>query len=282
METAGKEAWAGVGAITLIPYAGLCNRMHAIASAVRLSELHGVPLRIMWSKTQDCAALFTDLFRPVSISGVTIEEKPGFLHRAHRWKMAKLLVGSLLKLEYGQVLHDFGFHKDGDMSDAIGTGVKKLLVKTCYPVGASYCDYDRLFRPAEAVDARIRRIAAGFSPDTVGVHVRRTDNAVAKKESPDGYFFRMMDAELSARPRTNFYLATDDEAVKRGMEERYGDKIMTVRDAPLCRNSLEGMRQAAVDLYCLSRTRKIIGSCRSSFSEVAAEMGKIELTTREG
>ena len=43
------------------------------------------------------------------------------------------------------------------------------------------------------------------------------------------------------------------------------------------RNSLEGMKFAVVDLFCLSKTKKIIGSVGSSYSQIAAEIGGIEV-----
>lgn len=43
------------------------------------------------------------------------------------------------------------------------------------------------------------------------------------------------------------------------------------------RNSLEGMKFAVLDLFCLSKTNKIIGSVGSSYSQIAAEIGGIEV-----
>jgi len=41
------------------------------------------------------------------------------------------------------------------------------------------------------------------------------------------------------------------------------------------RNSLEGMVFAVTELFCLSKTQKIIGSDYSSYSNIAAELGEI-------
>jgi len=42
------------------------------------------------------------------------------------------------------------------------------------------------------------------------------------------------------------------------------------------RNSLQGMQDALVELYTLSRTSRIIGSMQSSYSETAAQIGRIQ------
>ena len=43
------------------------------------------------------------------------------------------------------------------------------------------------------------------------------------------------------------------------------------------RDTLAGMQDAVVDLFCLSRTRKLLGSYWSSFSDMAAELSGIPL-----
>ena len=86
----------------------------------------------------------------------------------------------------------------------------------------------------------------------------------------------MMQQEIENNCTTNFFLATDDEDVKREMICRFGNKIISCNDNA-SRNSVEGMKFAVVDLYCLINTKKIIGSAASSYSELAAELGGIEL-----
>ena len=86
-----------------------------------------------------------------------------------------------------------------------------------------------------------------------------------------------MAGELEARPDVRFFLATDDAEIKRRLLDRFGeDRIITAR-MELRRDSQEGMKGAVLDLFALSRTEKIIGSYYSSYSEIAAELGGIEL-----
>ena len=270
-----KYAMTNLGSITLIPYAGLCNRMRAISSAIYVSIHHNVPLKIIWNKSHNCAAHFTDLFYPIDIQGVTFKENEQFLHKLHRKGIDSLIIKPILKLKYDQVVYDFNSDALGDITNFINKEGNSLI-KTCYAIG-TYYDYNKIFRPIEHIDIHIKQLTSLFSSNTIGVHVRRTDHTISIKESSDDSFFRLMDSELATHPQTNFYLATDDDNVKRKMEEKYGNKIITTHNTPLCRNSVEGMQHAVVDLYCLSRTRKLIGSYGSSYSGVAAEIGKINL-----
>ena len=66
------------------------------------------------------------------------------------------------------------------------------------------------------------------------------------------------------------------DEVKESLKSKYPNRIITLMD-DTDRNSLEGMKFAMVDLFCLSKTRKIIGSVASSYSLIAAEIGGIEI-----
>ena len=54
------------------------------------------------------------------------------------------------------------------------------------------------------------------------------------------------------------------DEVKESLKSKYPNRIITLMD-DTDRNSLEGMKFAMVDLFCLSKTRKIIGSVASSY-----------------
>ena len=66
------------------------------------------------------------------------------------------------------------------------------------------------------------------------------------------------------------------DEVKESLKSKYPDRIITLMD-DTDRNSLEGMKFAVLDLFCLSKTNKIIGSVGSSYSQIAAEIGGIEV-----
>ena len=87
---------------------------------------------------------------------------------------------------------------------------------------------------------------------------------------------RRIDAELSQYPDTHFYLSTDDPETEEQLQSIYGDKILLF-PKEFSRNLPQGIKDAVVDLFCLARTRKIIGSYNSSFSNIAARIGQIDL-----
>lgn len=109
----------------------------------------------------------------------------------------------------------------------------------------------------------------------VGVHIRRTDNQPAIGKSSTDAFIRSMKQELEADPATMFYLATDDMEEEKRLREAFPGRILSNENRCLRRDSIDGMHDALLDLYCLASTRKIIGSFFSSFTDIAADMHHI-------
>ena len=150
----------------------------------------------------------------------------------------------------------------------------KVYISTPYAL----CDYpSRLasfLLPQPHLQARIDELKSRFTRYTVGVHIRRTDNLISVAESPVEAFRRAMNREIQHNFNTRFFLSTDDETLKRTLVQQYSDRIITQRTS-VCRDTLEGMEEAVVDLWCLAGTCKLLGSYWSSFTDMAAELGGI-------
>jgi len=71
-----------------------------------------------------------------------------------------------------------------------------------------------------------------------------------------------------------FYVASDSREEKMKLIRIFRDRIITDWK-PVSRSTPEGVQDALIELYTLSRTQKILGSHHSSYSETAAEIGKI-------
>jgi len=64
------------------------------------------------------------------------------------------------------------------------------------------------------------------------------------------------------------------------MEERFPGRVV-VLEKDHSRENASGMEAAMIDLYLLARTRKVLGSYSSSFSQIASEIGGIPLDVIE-
>ena len=77
-------------------------------------------------------------------------------------------------------------------------------------------------------------------------------------------------------PSTRFYLASDSLDIKSIMKKEFGDRVI-LSEGVLNRHSEEGILEAVLEIYSLSKTARIFGSYYSSYSEMAAKLGKIKL-----
>ena len=60
--------------ISLVPTAGLCNRINTILNAIALHDKYNdYNIKIFWEKNKDCYADFYELFIPLSINGISLK-----------------------------------------------------------------------------------------------------------------------------------------------------------------------------------------------------------------
>lgn len=180
----------------------------------------------------------------------------------------------LQRLHYDQVV--YGFRKTPETSIfSLLRDVGDILLETQHSMCEHY-PLREIFVPRGDIAARIAESTAGFDAHTIGLHIRGTDNVKAREHSTLAKFIARIDSELSINEAATFFLATDEPDVRETLVARYGKRIF-YRDNVLSRSSVAGMQDAVADLWCLSRTRLIVGSYWSSYSEIAAEIGGIEL-----
>ena len=129
----------------------------------------------------------------------------------------------------------------------------------------------KLFVPIRTINDKIEKQCSLFEKNTIGVHIRRTDNIASIEESPLELFYKKLDIDIEIHDNTSIYLATDSEEVKAQMRQRYGRRIICSENEA-SRNSIVGIQEGVVDMYTLARTNKIYGSYGSSFSDMAAQI----------
>jgi hypothetical protein len=134
--------------------------------------------------------------------------------------------------------------------------------------------------PARHIARRVEKMVTNFDDNTVGIHIRGTDNRMSRKRSPVSLFIDKMESLLSHKPDTLFYLSADSVQTRKTVLDRFGrEKIFFQNEIELSRDARSGIIDAYVDMLCLSETRKIFGSYWSSFGAVAASIGGIEIET---
>lgn len=256
---------------------GLCNRMNAILSAIALIEHTGggYKVDVYWERHEECGAHFDQLFQPIECENLSVNRVRS-ISVAHSRKRNLYFPNFIRRFVFDASFHGWDI-RDKDF-EALMRGKQNVFIDSYN----NFCPYviehslARYFKPTEAIESRIRETTDLFAPHTIGVHIRRTDNKDAIKDSPTEMFLQRMDEEIARDGDCKFYLATDDEQLKSLIARRYGKRIITC-ERVLSRSTVSGMQDAVAELYCLGRTSEILGSAQSTYSVNAATLYNIPL-----
>lgn len=266
--------------IIIEPCAGLGNRLLALTSAYELAKKLNRELIIIWKREAGCNIRSKDLFAFSGVQVIDISE--------NGWKKEPIatLKSNHVKKKYRGMAERFvecdeveawkaegGYEKVEQMIAAAKVIYLKSYTNLCEIHAASF-DF---LTPAAAVAERGNRVFSRITDKTVGVHIRRTDHSDAIANSPLSLFVDKMKAEMENND-ASFYLTTDDASVIAEMEQHFPkERLIVYEDKVLDRDSMVGIQDALVDMLCLSKCCKIIGSYRSTFSLIPSIMGEIEL-----
>ena len=248
------------------PSGGLCNRMRVINSAWELAKRRKEKLIVLWYLCPELNCSFESIFEPVEEIQIINIQSLKDPRKLFYQLTAKQRFGNedIVNNKTGGVLHD-------DFYQTLKDRVYIFTWEHFYPSR----DY-HFYVPTAALQERIDSFTSRFGQRCVGVHIRRTDNAVSMGKSTTEQFIALMQKELEAYPETIFFLATDDKKEEALLRETFPGKILSNQTRSLDRNSEDGIHDALLDLYCLASTQKLIGSYWSSFTDIAADMHGIE------
>lgn len=267
---------------TIVLEGGLGNRMRVAASAYAMQQQLHLPIGVLWTSQWGMRCRFDSLFEAVSMNDFTLRDARGTERLLFaRPQVSNLHLPSLLQraLYRHRILSSEIWYKNRDGFDYASWFRQGRVLMTAY---RDFCpwtanDLNVLFQPTAEVARRIDERCSSFSASTIGLHIRRTDHQQAIDESPLSLFTEVVDNEVSQHADLSIYLATDDEATKAALRKRYGQRIITA-GAEASRESTDGIREALVEMYALSRTHHIYGSAGSTFSPIAACLGHTPIT----
>ena len=260
--------------LTLVPQGGLCNRLRVLLSALQARTEGAGSITVEWERNAECKAWFEDLFVPIDMGNFRVVHRRWWARPITR---RNLWLPAFVRLFLGYRVQHANY-VPATPADflRLATSNRRVYLSTCSTLCRYTPDCLARLQPRPELMQRIERIKARFTRNTVGVHIRRTDNAVSMSRSTPEGFRRAMDREIKRDFKVRFFLATDDEALKATLVQEYPDRIITQR-TQVRRDTLDGMREAVVDLWCLAATQRIIGSYWSSFTDTAAELRQIPL-----
>jgi hypothetical protein len=249
--------------------------MRVIDSAYNFSKTSNKDIRLYWMKDQALNCKFETIWEPIEKLRDTNSR---FFIRFFKLRRKSVVFRKLLSL-----LDKWKWLKvyDEMQYDALVTFTRNIEEVTRYKhaIIFSFTSFyaqpiflRHLFNLQPDILTKIENETKGFTENTIGVHIRRTDNIDSIQQSPLELFIEKMNNEVKLNPETNFYVASDNAEVKAKLKAEFGDQVMLAK-GELARDSESGIIQAVVEMYALSGTSKILGSFFSSFSEMAAIIG---------
>jgi len=263
--------------IVFIPQGGLCNRMRSIDAAIGLSVVANTELVIQWHKDPGLNAEFDELFKiPDKIHKLVTINYNGFLAQLRK---------SVRKRLYRVTFDQYFSEKDLMQFIVKGGDLVKLANQKsiCITACNRFLDVKPYYEHLE-VNSETLNIAKSVIPDPsgiIGVHLRRTDHKVAIARSPLVLFVKAMKQEVQNDNKVRFFVATDSIDTENELTSIFPGRIIVHKKSTYNRANVSAIRDALIDLNCLSRTSKIIGSYSSSFSEEAANIGGVDLVVMD-
>lgn len=265
--------------LTLVPVGGLANRMRTINSTLMFCKNSNRNLSIIWFLDRGLRCSFFDLFMPIKNVGVEVNIRDNsffdlwLYDRPRRRNLYIPRVPELFMFDkciYEDVSRKLFLDKNS-LNEFLP--YNKIYLASFFGVYPASTDYS-MFRPIPKLQVEINKVSSQFNEHTIGVHIRRTDSILAIKNSPTQLFIDKMQDEIAKNTRTNFYLASDSMEVKHELKRIFGERLIT-SFKNVTRNTIEGIQDSLIDMFCLSHTTKIYGSFYSSFAETAAQLSDI-------
>lgn len=271
------------------PDAGLGNRLQCLFSGLYFSKMYGVPLDVLWLRETCCNVEYSDLFEASENIRVHTIYHLGYKNRYALKSFAsdRFLVKLKKNLKYF----------DAGMSDRLyaAKGEEGFVNEIennpalCFMSSGQHCTNEHfapsreLIKPTKEIQNRVGDIMSPYMDKRlIGIHIRRTDHVEAIAHSSLENFIAIMKRESSAasnedKKEVYFYLATDDSEIEKQLHKEFKCIPHINFATKKSRNTSEGMKDAYVDMLCLSRCEKIYGSFESTFSKMAAVIGDIVL-----
>jgi hypothetical protein len=263
--------------ITVKPYGGLGNRIRVLYSVIGINREVGHEIKILWGCGRDLNCPFDELFiHPDNCRVRNFEQ--GLVKSVYEFSLRKLRFSKLRPYIYDLVLTKNKILEIKNETDdflALFKNHSSIYLESCISFYEGAKIEDLLTIHPDILN-RAERIFRRFESPTYGIHIRGTDNQLSKKYSPPAVFENFIRKKIEKEGSARFFLATDSKEVESEFINIFGERIFTSNNKILDRNSRQGIKNALVDMVCLSRTKKVYGSYFSSFSSISAMLSGIE------
>lgn len=265
------------------PGGGLGNRILTLISAFNLARDCDIDdITVLWRNNNECGCEFEDVFEsfplPCKVKGIHFEKesykrliKSGRLFSALRKFFHQKLYDLFRRTVRRIQLPTQEGQNTPEKWDELRHWILNSKANTIY-IEAYYSFYGDISCKGFVFNKDIEKRLAEFKEkngDYVAMHIRRTDNEIAIKNSPTELFYEKAAEIVASDSGKKIYVATDDLSILADMKDKWPENIIFSPAEAITRRSREGIQFALYEMLILAGAETIYASYGSTFSKIA-------------
>ncbi len=275
------------------PGGGLGNRILTLISAFNLARDCSIKeITVLWRNQNECGCDFEDMFDSMPLSckvrnihfgkesyksllsrGKVFSSLRKAIHFGCYTVFRKHIKRAELRLEQGKN-SDSDYRKLKEKVD--NWPQKKIYIEAYYSFYGDNSSEGIRFNPE--IERRVEDYMKTLG-SYVAMHIRRTDNVEAIKNSPTELFYEKIMELVEHDPDKKIYIATDDKDILEDLKRRFPHNIFSEAMASADRRSKEGMQFALYEMLILAGAETLYASYGSTYTMIANIIGKNEMIT---
>lgn len=269
--------------IYIEPCAGLGNRLLALGSAIYWSQRLDRKLIVLWKKEPVCAVGWDKIFTAKTEFDVKeYNQMPKKLNNVVKVYLDSMVLAREVKnvpmMDCMEVESLWSEDNIRAFEEKIPTDSECFYIRSYgrFAPAKELAECIRSLPFSDEIIERVDGIMKGAAA-MYGVHIRRTDHIDAIRMSPTSLYEEKMSEVSRQDSNCCFFIASDDQKEIDNLKSKFNCVTAPKFAATISRDSDEGIMDAAVDMLCLSKCKKIFGAYGSTFSLMASVIGDVPL-----
>lgn len=273
------------------PGGGLGNRILTLISAFNLARDCDIDdITVLWRNNNECGCEFEDVFEslplPCKVKGIHFGKesyknllKHGRVFSALRKFLHQKFYDLFRKIVRKiQLPTQEGLNSSENWEEfknwVLSSSSKKVYIEAYYSFyGDVSCEGFKFNRDIEAKLSAFKEANGKYD----AMHIRRTDNEIAIKNSPTELFYQKVAEIVTVDSDRKIYVATDDLGILNDMKDKWPENIIFLPSKVISRRSTEGIQFALYEMLILAGAETIYASYGSTFSQIANLIGGNEM-----
>jgi hypothetical protein len=269
------------GEIIATNLGGISNRVKCFISMWRLGDTYNRELILYWPLNHTCGAKFSDLFEN-KIKEINKEQLENIRNNQMQVFGEKFITIKdssdkyLISGTWRLLLTPEEFIKYPSLRQL---GIDFLFTDIPEELKKNILKYLKQLKPLKSLQKEIDDFNKRYNlKKIVGIHIRRgdfADRAVSPgRVSSDEKFIERMKELIKQDSKTKFFLCTDSKEMEEKIEKEFPKRIIKFQKSSFSRTDTKATQEGLIDLLLLSKTKHILGTYRSSFTEMAWWFGE--------